>query len=256
MQALQLVASLFIWLGLIASAPAQDKAAIRIAVEGAYPPFNYLDQNNELQGFEVDLAKALCEVMQAKCTLVTHEWEGIFRGLLNREYDAIMSSVEITDRREKRFAFSLPYYRIPMAFIGGKALDVKGVTPQALAGRSIGVTDRSEASAYLEQQYKSSLIKPYVKLEEANLDLLTERLDLVFGDKIGLSKFLETREGACCRFIADVPQNPPYPYDTYAIGLRKDDGQLKEQFDSAIRHVIADGTYDRIREKYFSFDIK
>ncbi|WP_157961372.1 transporter substrate-binding domain-containing protein [Microvirga flavescens] len=247
--------SLLVWLGLTASLAAQEKAPVRIAIEGAYPPFNYLE-NNELQGFEVDLAKALCDAMETKCTLVTHEWEGIFRALLNRDYDAIMSSVEITERRQKRLAFSEPYYKVPMSFIGEKPLDVKSVTPEALAGKSIGVTDRSEAAVYLAQHYKNSNIKLYAKLEEANLDVLTDRLDLVFGDKPTLAKFLESREGACCRFIADVPRDPPYPYDTYAIALRKEDTQLKAAFDNAIHRVIADGTYDRIREKYFSFDIK
>ena len=106
--------------GLPCLSPAQRRRSppIRIAVEGAYPPFNFIDQNNELQGFEVDLAKALCEEMKAECVLVQHEWDGIVRGLLNREYDAIMSSLEILDRRQKRIAFSEPYYRIPAIFIG------------------------------------------------------------------------------------------------------------------------------------------
>jgi len=242
-------------------AAAQDNAAaskpvIRIAVEGAYPPFNYIDQNNELQGFEVDLLRALCDAMKAECVLTQHEWDGIIKGLLNREYDAIMSSLEITERRQKRIAFSVPYYRIPAAFIGPKETDIVQVTPEALADRKIGAADRSDHAAYLEQFYKTSEIQLYSKLDEANLDLLTGRIDAVLGDKLALSKFLESREGACCRFIADAPAEPAYRHQSYGIGLRKEDESLKAQFDRAIAQVIADGTYDRIRAKYFPIDIK
>jgi polar amino acid transport system substrate-binding protein len=253
---LALLAGLVIGLGPCLSATAQEKPVIRVAIEGAYPPFNYIDQNNELQGFEVDLLKALCDVMKAECVLAPHEWEGIIKGLVNREYDAIMSSLEITERRRKRIAFSVPYYRIPAAFIGLKDTDIDGVTAAALADKKIGTTDRSDHAAYLEQHYGTSEIRLYSKIEEANLDLLTGRLDAVLGDKLALAKFLESREGACCRFVGDTPAEPAYHHQSYGIGLRKDDEKLRARFDSAIAQVVADGTYDRIRAKYFSVDIK
>ncbi len=131
------------------AAPA-SKPAIRVAVEGAYPPFNFLDANNELQGFEVDLLKRLCEVMNAECELVQHEWDGIIKGLVNGEYDAIMSSLEITERRQKRIAFSDPYYRIPAVFIGSKDVGSGEVSPAALAGKKIGTIERSDHEAYLK----------------------------------------------------------------------------------------------------------
>jgi polar amino acid transport system substrate-binding protein len=253
-----LLACLFIGLG---TAWAQDaapgqKPAIRIAIEGAYPPFNFIDQNGELQGFEVDLLKSLCEAMEAECVLVQHEWDGIIRGLLNREYDAVMSSLEITERRQKRLAFSDPYYRIPAVFIGPKGLERGAVTPKALAGKRIGTTERSDHEAYLKEYYKDSEIVLYAKPDEANLDLLVERVDAVFGDKLLLTKFLESREGACCHILGDAPSDPAYRREAYGIGMRQGDEPLRALFNRAIAQVKADGTYDRIRAKYFSFDIK
>jgi polar amino acid transport system substrate-binding protein len=233
-----------------------DKTAIRVAVEGAYPPFNFTDQNNELQGFEVDLLEALCETMQAQCTLVPHEWDGIIRGLLNHEYDAIMSSLEITERRMRRIAFSRRYYRIPAAFIAAKDQPITKPSPEALADKSIGIVDRRDHAEYLRIRYPQSEIRTFDKLEDANLDLLTGRLDFVLGDKLALSKFLASREGACCRFVADVPDDPALEGRGYGIGLRKEDEALKARFDEAIGKIMENGTYDRIREKYFPIDIK
>lgn len=236
--------------------PAPGTGSIRVAIEGAYPPFNFLDQNNELQGFEVDLLKALCTAMQAQCILSAREWDGIVRGLVNREYDAIMSSLEITERRAKRIAFSRPYYRMPAAFIGRKDAAPEQVTPEALADKTVGTTDRSEHAAFLAALYPTTNVQTYGKLDEANLDLLMERADLVLGDKLSLQRFLDSREGGCCRFIADAPPSPAHYGQGYGIGIRKEDEVLKTSFDRAIGQVIADGTYDRIRERYFPFDIK
>jgi polar amino acid transport system substrate-binding protein len=238
-----------------AQAPA-PQPVIRVAIEGAYPPFNFIDSSNELQGFEVDLLRSLCEVMKARCELVQHEWDGIIKGLVNREYDAIMSSLEITERRQKRIAFSDPYYRIPAVFIGSKETAPGAVSPMALAGKKIGTIERTDHEAYLKTFYKDSEIVLYAKAEEANLDLLVGRIDAVFADELLLSKFLETREGACCHILGDAPAEPAYKREAYGIGLRKEDEALREQFNRAIAQVKGDGTYDRIRAKYFSFDIK
>jgi polar amino acid transport system substrate-binding protein len=256
----RLLASLLValWLGPSAS-PAQDRPpeapTIRIATEGAFPPFNYLE-NNEPQGFEIDLAKAFCEAMGATCTFVVHDWDGIIKGLLTTEYDAIMASMAITDRRKTRIAFSKRYYLIPPAFIGQKDTEIRDVSPAALAGRSIGTIEGSQHAAFLEARYPGADLRTYAKLEEANLDLLTGRIDLVLGDKLALSRFLNSKEGACCRAVGEPPPDPAFYGEGVAVGLRKEDKDLKERFNRAIERVMADGTYDRIRAKYFEFDTK
>lgn len=250
--------SLAIGLGTGVAVVAQEapKPVIRVAIEGAYPPFNFIDQNNELQGFEVDLLKVLCNVMKAECVTVVHEWDGIVRGLVRKEYDAIMSSLEITERRQKRIAFSDAYYRIPAIFIASREEPVGQVTPAALAGKKIGTTDRSDHEIYLKEFYKDSEIVLYAKTDEANLDLLVGRLDAVFGDKRSLTRFLASREGSCCHVIGRAPEDPPFHHQSFGVGLRKEDEALRARFNQAIAQVKADGTYDRIRAKYLPFDIK
>ena len=245
---------LSVWLGLSAPA-AEAQRSIRIATEGAFPPFNYID-NNEPQGFEIDLAKAFCEALGATCTFVIHEWDGIIKGLLANEYDAVMASMEITKRRKERIAFSRRYYFIPPAFIGRNDADLGDVSPAALAGKTIGTIQGSHHAAFLQARYGSADLRTYGKLEEANLDLLTGRIDFVLGDKLALSRFLNSREGACCRIVGEPPADPAFYGEGVGVGLRKQDKDLQEMFNRAIERVIADGTYDRIRAKYFVFDTK
>jgi polar amino acid transport system substrate-binding protein len=248
--------AVFLAVWLASPALAQERRVVRIATEGGYPPFNYVDPSNQPQGFEVDLARALCDAMNAACTFVLQDWDGMIDALVAKRFDAIVSSLEITDERRHRIAFSQPYYRMPAAFVGPKDAPLGDASPAALKGTTIGAAAHSEHAAYLEDRYKGSEVKLYAKLEDASLDLATGRLDFVFGDKLALSKFLETPQGSCCRFIADAPPNPAYFGEGVGVGLRKEDKALRDMFNQAIGRVVDDGTYDRIRSKYFSFDVR
>lgn len=244
-----------LWLGCVTVA-AQEPRTVRIATEGAFPPFNYLEKD-EPQGFEIDLARALCAAMKANCVFVIREWETIIKGLAAKDYDAVMASLSVTDRRKERIAFSKRYYRIPVSFIARKDQDIAGLTPEALAGKRIGTTDRSEHVAFLEERYPQSELKTYGKFDDANLDLLSGRIDLVLGDRIALNRFLDAKDGsACCRLVGDAPHDPAFYNPGIAVGLRKEDKDLREAFNRAIDMVMADGSHDRIRAKYFPFDIK
>ncbi len=240
------------WLAGLPAAMAQ--AELRIATEGAYPPFNYAE-GAEPAGFEVDLGRALCQAMKLPCVFVLQEWDGMYAALREGRFDAIMSSMDVTPERRSRYRFTRRYYRIPTVLIGPKGGDEpRPFKPEALAGRSVGVVADSEFAAYLEGLAPPPDIRTYNKLEEANLDLLTGRIDYVLGDKLALSAFLASREGeTCCRAVADPPVDRG---DGVAIALRKGDRGLAEMFDAAIAEVMADGTYDRIRAKYVPFDIK
>ena len=227
---------------------------IRIATEGAYPPFNYVE-NDEPAGFEVELGKAMCEAMRASCTFVLQDWDLMWSGLKEKRYDAIMSSLEITPERRNRYTFSKRYYRIPAALIGPKPASIEsaGRAPD-LSGKSVGVVADSEFAGFLESSSPGTNVRSFGKLEEANLDLLTGRLDYVLGDKIEVFKFLDTREGKmCCRFVADLPVDRG---EGIGVGLRKRDAALAAFFDTAIDRIIASGAYDVIRARYFPFDIK
>jgi len=233
---------------------AQEPRTIRIATEGAFPPFNYLE-GNEPQGFEIDLGKALCAAAKARCVFVVHEWDGMIKALLRGEYDAIMASVGITERRRARIAFSKPYYRIPAAFVARRDADLSAVDPAALAGKAVGTIDGSDHARFLEERYPATEAKTYGKLEDANLDLMAERLDLVLGDKLAMTRFLESREGACCRLVADAPYDPAFYHPGVGVGLRKEDAALKALFDKAIADANKDGTITKLSNQHFGYDI-
>jgi polar amino acid transport system substrate-binding protein len=231
------------------------RSEIRIASEGARPPYNYLD-NNELAGFEIELARDLCARMKATCSFIAQDWDGLIPGLLEHQYDAIMAAIEITDDAREKIAFTKPYIRMPSAFLAAKEAMIQDASPAGLAGKSIGVESGGAHQAYVEDLYKQSEIHPYATLEEAILDLAEGRLDVVIGDKDALADFLKTRrEAQCCALAADLPRDPAYFGDGIGIGLRQEDKTLKAMFEKALDESIATGAFARIRAKYFDFEI-
>ena len=95
----------------LAVLPAQSKdwKEIRIATEGAYPPFNFVAADGSLQGLDVDIANALCAAMEAKCTIVANDWEGMIPGLKANKFDAVVASMSVTEDRKKQVAFTDKY---------------------------------------------------------------------------------------------------------------------------------------------------
>jgi|GEM_PF-27905 len=235
--------------------PTVTTQAIRIASEGARPPYNYLD-NNELAGFEIDLGRELCARMKVACTFVVQDWDAMIPGLLDHQYDAIMAAMEITGGREAQIAFSKPYVRMPSAFMATKKNPIKDASPESLAGKTIGVEADGPHQAYAESTYKDSEIRRYATLQEAILDLAEGRIDVVLGDKDAVIDYLKNwKEAECCRLLANVPRDPAFFGEGIGIGLRKQDTALEAMFDKALDGVMADGTFAKIRAKYFDFEI-
>ena len=233
-------------------ADAKEWTKVRIATEGAYPPFNFTDPSGRLQGFDIDIAKALCDKMKVQCEFVAQDWDGIIPALLANKYDAIAASMSITDERKQKIDFSDKYYQTPAHFVAPKDTRITDTSPAGMARKTIGAQSSTIHSAHLEDKYKNATVKLYATQDEANLDLASGRLDAVLADKIVLLEWLEkSNEGKCCKFIGQDVQIG----GGVGIGLRKEDQDLKAMFNKAIAEIRADGTYDKINQKYFPFSI-
>lgn len=232
------------------------ETTIRIATEGAYPPFNQKNADGTLSGFDVDIANALCEKMKAKCTIVAQDWDGIIPGLLAKKYDAIVASMSITEERLKTIDFSDKYYNTPARFAVGKNSGITDVSPEGLKGKTIGAQSSTIHANYLEAKYKgTSTIKLYATIDEANADLAAGRIDAHLADSIVELAFLEGKDGGCCAFAGPDFKDPAYFGNGVGVGLRKEDGKLKAEINAAIKAILADGTYKKLNDKYFPFSI-
>ena len=239
----------------LGSASAKEWKTVRVGTEGAYPPFNFVE-NGELKGFDVDIAKAVCEKMKVTCTFVAQDWDGIIPALLAGKYDVIVASMSATPERAKQVLFSDKYYNTPASFIAPKDTKITETTPAGMKGKVIGAQGSTIHSSYLEDVYAKQGIevKLYGKQDEANLDLANGRLDAILADKIMLMDWLASKEGSCCGFIGPEYKDEKY-FTPVAAAFRKDDAGLAAMFNKGLAEIIADGTYKKINEKYFPFSV-
>lgn len=246
--------------GLTASLPAQaqDRGVVRIAIEGAFPPFSYIDAVNELQGFDVDIAKALCESAKLTCRLVVQPWDDMIPNLLSGKYDAIISSMSNTEERRKQVSFTSKYYNSPATFTVGKNSGIEDVSPDALKGKRIGAQKNTIQWKYLERLYATSAeIIPFEASEEGYTALAEGKIDAMFDDKFsGLDWLTNTKVGRCCQFAGPDFSDPRDFGKGAGVAFRPADKDLGAIFDKAIVDIQANGTYDMINAKYFPFSIR
>jgi len=238
------------------AAYAKDWKTIRIGVEGAYPPFSWTTPDGKLEGFDIDIAKALVKAMGADVKLVAQDWDGIIPALLARKYDAIIASMSITEERKKKVAFTKKYYQTPAKFACKKGL-IKSFSKDSLKGKTVGVQRATIHDAYLTDNYgKDVKIKRYGTQDEAYLDLTAGRLDLILADSVAVSDgFLKKPEGKDYEFVGPDLVDPRWFGEGAGIAIRKKDKDLVEMFNKAIDQIRADGTYKKIQDKYFDFNV-
>lgn len=239
----------------VGGAAAKDWTKIKIGTEGAYPPFNYLDSNGNVLGFDVDIAKALCEEMKAECEIVVQDWDGMIPALIAGKFDAIIASMSINEERKKSIDFSEKYYNTPPAVAVPKDSTVAGVTADDLKDLTVGAQASTTHSTWAEKYLTSSEVKMYTTADEYKLDLENGRLDAVVDDVVVLSDWLKSETGQCCKIVGTITPDPEIHGVGAGIGVRKEDTDLRDKFSAAIKAIRENGKYEEINKKYFDFDV-
>lgn len=231
--------------------PVAAQDTLRIGTEGAYPPFNQINQDGELEGFDIDIANALCEEMDRECEFVTQDWDGIIPGLLAGKYDAIIASMSITPERDKAVDFTERYYSNKLRFAAKKSSDIEP-TEESLEGKTVGAQRATISAEWLEENMGDVVdIKRYDTQENAFLELDSGRIDAVLADMLVAYEWLDSQEGSDYEFKGEAV----YEGDKIAIAVEEGNDELRKEFNEAIDAIREDGTYQEINEKYFPFDI-
>lgn len=228
---------------------------ITIATEGAFPPFNYLDRKGLPAGFEMELAQEACQRIKAECEFVALKWDQLIPGLLDKKFDIIMSSMEVTRERRQRMGLSRRYYLSPGAFIAAKGAPFDG-PPSLLRNKRIGVQKDSMHADWADKSFRrSAQLRRYGTADEALQALAKDEVDAVFGDKVQLWLWSQKPEGKCCELVGQDIKDTQTLGVGVSAGLRKEDAKLRDALNKAIADMLSDGTYRKINEKYFPFPL-
>jgi arginine/ornithine transport system substrate-binding protein len=250
MKKLLLLASLVAATGLAA---AQD---LKVAIDPTYEPFTFKTPDGKPAGFDVDIAQALCEQLKRRCVFVEQVWDSMIPGLQARKYDVIISSMSITDDRKRVVDFSDKYYNTPSSIVVKKGTPYEN--PASLKGKRIGVLKGSTQEKYAMGELRPAgvTVVPYEAQDQVYLDIRSGRLDGTVADKVEVQGgFLGKPEGKDYGFVGPDLADVKYYGHGVGVAMRKGQDKLRQDINTAIKTIRANGTYERISKKYFDFDV-
>jgi len=225
--------------------PALSMDTVRLGTEGAYAPWNYIDDSGKVAGFEIDLGNEMCKRAGITCEWVTNEWDSIIPNLVAGNYDAIMAGMSITEERMQTIDFSADYFP-PDPSLWAAASDAS-FNFDSLSGVKIGVQGATIQSAYVEETYgANNTILSYETADQSVADLVAGNIDLLLADGGFLEPIIEASSGALGFTGPEVMIG-----GGVGIGMRKDDKDLQAKLGEALEAVKADGTVDKLIMEYF-----
>ncbi|MEL7895653.1 transporter substrate-binding domain-containing protein [Vreelandella neptunia] len=244
---------------LLFAVPAHSDAPLRLAVDVPFEPFEYRLPDGTLTGFEVELGEEVCRRIERECEWVEQGWDGIIPGLLARKYDAIMSSMAITDARREQVLFSEPYYSNPSVWVTLTVQEIDIEDHEALEGLSVGVQRGTIRDEYITDTYGDLVdVRRYATGEDLAVDVRAGRIDAGFMYyPLALSSLQVNAEGSGIVTSSPLIREPKsYFGHGVAAAFHPRNEALAEQFNEALREIKQDGTYDELMHKYVDYDIK
>lgn len=229
---------------------------LKVAIDPTYEPFTFKTADGKPTGFDVDIATALCEEIKRKCVFVEQGWDSMIPGLMAKKYDAIISSMSITEERLKQVDFSDKYYSTPSRVLVKK--DVKYTDPASIKGKKIGVLKASTQEKYALGELKPAGVEviSYEAQDQVYLDIRSGRLDGTVADVLEVQGgFLNKPGSDGFQLVGPALFMPKYFGTGIGVALRKGQGPLKDQINAAIKTLRANGKYKTINDKYFKFDV-
>ncbi len=227
-------------------------ADLRICVEGAYPPYSQVNAAGEIEGFDIDIANALCAEMDRSCEMVQTEWDGIIPALLERKCDAIIAQMSITEDRMKVVDFSEKYSNSPNMFAVRDGIE----SLEELDDKIVGVQRGTIHQDFMETKMPEVELRLYGTQEEVYLDMQAGRIDATVADAIQLEEgFIKTENGKGFHMLPDDVTDPAIHGEGAGIAVRKGEPELRDAFSEAIRAIRDKGIYQEINDRYFPVDV-
>jgi polar amino acid transport system substrate-binding protein len=227
------------------AAPATAQQTVRIATEGAYAPWNFLNDAGEPAGYEIDLANAICEQAGITCVIVINDWDSIIPNLLAGNYDVIMAGMSITPERLETIDFSDNYFPPdPSRFVAapGSSLDFANLT-----GARVGVQGATIQAGWAEANLGAdNTIVSFSTADQAMADLAAGNLDTILADGAYLQPVVDASNGAI-EFVGEEVLIG----DGVGAGIRKGDAELLATWNTALDALKADGTVDGLIAQWF-----
>jgi polar amino acid transport system substrate-binding protein len=233
---------------------ANEIGAIRFLTADDFPPFAFRDRRGILIGFDVDLARAVCNVLKVQCAIQTRPFDTLIGGLKDGTGNAIIAGFDVEKAPADGLIASQAYLKIPGRFAirKGETFDPKAAAPDPEKPSFVGAVCGTAHAAYLERFFPDLRVACFMKPAVPLAELKAGTVDAVFADALSLAFWLNGPEsGDCCRFAGGAYLDDRYFGAGLAIVMKSADRDLKSAIDYALREVHRAGTYEELYLRYF-----
>lgn len=245
--------------GILGPAAAPDRpdlsrlTVIRFLTETDYPPFNFTGPDGNPAGFNVDLARMICDEIKVACTIQMRRFETLVDAINGNRGDAIIASLAVTPQLRAKLDFSDPYYRSPARFVSRRDAVMAEVRPEYLEGKKVGAIAGSSHEAYLKTLFTDAQIVSFPNDDALRLALRRGEVDFIFGDAISLAFWINgTDSGDCCAFSGGPFTESRYFGEGVGIGVKRGNDVLRQALNWAMFRLWEKGRYTDLWLRYFS----
>jgi polar amino acid transport system substrate-binding protein len=226
---------------------------IRFLTEADYPPFDYTGPDGNPAGFNIDLARLICDEIKVNCTIQTRPFNTLLDSLNDsRGGDAVIASIAPTAETRRRVDFTDPYYRTPARFVARIDSKMGDALPEQLEGRKIAVIAGTAHEAYLKAMFTEAEVRPYPNAETARDALRSKEVDLLFGDGIALAFWLNGSDsGGCCVFRGGPFLESRFFGDGIGIVVKHGNDLLRQTLNWALFRLWEKGSFTDLWLRYF-----
>lgn len=225
---------------------------IRFLAEDDYPPFHFRGPNGLPIGFNVDIARAICEELGVTCTIQVRRFDTLLGALESGAGDAVIASIAITPETRKKADFTDRYYRTPARFVARKNSPLRDIAPSLVAGRSIAVVSGSAHEAYIRTFFAETAIRSYASAPDALAALKKGEVDLAFGDGISLAFWLNGSDSeGCCSFRGGPYTESRFFGEGVGIAVKSGNEVLLRALNHALARLWERGVFTDLYLRYF-----
>jgi polar amino acid transport system substrate-binding protein len=225
---------------------------IRLLTETDYPPFNFAGPDGNPTGFNVDLGRAICEELKVGCTVQMRRFDTLIDALAENRGDAVVASLAKSAEIRRRLDFSDPYYRSPARFVSRRGAEFPALVPERLDGVRVAVVGDTAHEAYLKLLFTGVDLRVYPNDEAAREALKSGEVQLLFGDGIKLSFWLNGGESAnCCSFVGGPFLESRFFGEGVSIAVRRGNDPLRQALNWALFRLWETGRFTDLWLRYF-----
>ena len=227
---------------------------LRFLTTTDFPPFNFIDRNKLLNGFHIDLARQICSelaILQL-CQIQAVPWDELDKAIEKGDGEAIITGLEMNYAQRKKYDFSMPFLHIPARFVALQSSALSEPLATSLFKKKTALVKGSSHAQYFKAVFSNRQYIEYDSLALAKRAVVDKSVEVLFGDAVSLSFWLTSKSAAnCCRFVGGPYLSNEYLGNGMTIAIAKNQPQLVEAINYALRRINDNGTFRELYLRYF-----